>query len=221
MKKLYDGKEEGKVNVGSIGHVVSDMEKINKGSFEQIVSDIENEKRVTEEEFIKDETAYDPENDLTVDEILGEISTKVEVLDELAVSAKEIFANETIEEEEYIKYFTGGKAKYSLDISGSTMSPKKMTMFGGKFEDKYEQQLIDIIYSKKEKVEPNDLYPFLVLMSRIKNKRYPITIADDGFKKLLPRVVKVLNDVFNDKQHRYILNSINTMFEGMLNEPEV
>lgn len=111
------------------------------------------------------------------------------------------------------KYFTISKSSLSYDIDDSPLEPSKLVMFNTrKLEDLYYEQLEGIIYTKSDTINPNNLVPILLLMDYAVKSNSPVTLKTNKYRRLLPRLIPVLNKFFN--KNYSVLFSIYTMFNS-------
>jgi len=116
-------------------------------------------------------------------------------------------------------FFSSIKGNATFNIDKSVFIPNKVVMLSNKtFYSKYMLQLESMIFNNKDNLGVENLFSFIYLMDYIVKDRYPVLITTGKFKRLLPTIVKVLNDFFN--KHYSAVNGIYTMFKGVSEIPK-
>lgn len=132
---------------------------------------------------------------------------------ELFDDIKEIIQGTKEVKREERTYFSLYKCPLSYNVDDSPLAPSKLVLFNiRKFEELYLKQLEEIIYTKSDNINPNNLIPFLLLMNYIVKSNNPINLKTNRYRKLLPRINTTLNKFFT--KNYSVLFSIYTMFNS-------
>jgi hypothetical protein len=116
-------------------------------------------------------------------------------------------------------YFTSTRGKFEFNIDNTIFSPSKLTLLQiKKFEDIYLKQLENYIYTSKEEIDPDKLFPILYLFSQLNKNNYPVRIVTSNFNKLLPKICNILNKFYN--KNYSVVMSIYTMFNSFKDTEE-
>lgn len=102
-----------------------------------------------------------------------------------------------------------GKGKLNYAISDSVFEPSRLTMTGGKFKEKYKQQLEKYIFNTQDTIDPESLLSIVYVYELIANKNYPICISNPKYVRSLKTIAEALDEFF--KEHYHTLSSIHHM----------
>lgn len=131
---------------------------------------------------------------------------------------KNIFAEEKLVTRNDI-YFTSSKGVMEFKLDDTIFMPSAAILLQPKkFEDLYMKELESIIYNSKENIDTNKLLPLIILFSHINKKNYPIRIVSGNYRKLLPKVCKVLNNFLNNNYT--VIRSIYESFNSIKDSEE-
>lgn len=101
----------------------------------------------------------------------------------------------------HTKYFTLSKGKKVFNLDSTNLIPSKLTLLNiRKFEQSYKQQLEALFFNDRDMVDMKDIAFIMFLYGLINKGDYPIEVKSIRFKHLLSRIVKVLNEFFNEQK---------------------
>lgn len=126
---------------------------------------------------------------------------------------KDILTSDKVIQAVPISYFSSAKGKVSMNIDKTGLEPTTATMLAGKrFEEVYYNQLESFIYNDSDKLNPDRLLELIMLQEYIDKGTLPIKIITGKYKGLTHKLVKTLNEFFNDNGK--VIKSMSTMFKG-------
>lgn len=102
-----------------------------------------------------------------------------------------------------------GKGKLHYAIGGTVFEPSKLTMTGGKFKEKYKQQLEKYVFNTSDTIDPESLFSIVYIYELIANKTFPICITSPKHVRSLKPIVEALDEFY--KEHYHTLTSIHHM----------
>lgn len=138
-------------------------------------------------------------------------------IDDVLAKVKATFEAEVSTKKPKEDFFAVKKGKHYYDLKNTSLAPNKLTLIGGKLEERYTKQIENIVFTEEATINPDNLVPLLVLVEMIKNGKTPIVITCPGFNKIVPTLVKVLNVFVKDNFH--VLDGIYHMFSNVSTVP--
>lgn len=114
-----------------------------------------------------------------------------------------------------------GKGKLHYAIGGTVFEPSRLTMTGGKFKEKYKQQLEKYVFNTSDTIDPESLFSIVYIYELLANKTYPICITSSKHVRSIKPIVEALEEFYKEHYHtltsiHHMLNTANTdkLFEG-------